>query len=87
MKHKCSCTRQIPEVSIIVKTQGQDAKIYGTNIKVLSEGIGLSLTIQKMMPMLKFLKKVQFQGQIKVKNYGTNRKVLLKKKTKKTPYI
>jgi hypothetical protein len=30
------CTRQIPEVAIIIKTQGQDLKIYGFNIKVLS---------------------------------------------------
>jgi hypothetical protein len=30
-------TRQIPEVTIIVKTQGQDFKIYNSNIKVLSE--------------------------------------------------
>jgi hypothetical protein len=27
---------QIPEVAIIAKTQGQDFKIYGSNIKVLS---------------------------------------------------
>jgi hypothetical protein len=27
MKHKCPCTRQIPEVAIIVKTQGQGFKI------------------------------------------------------------
>jgi hypothetical protein len=31
MKHKCPSTRQIPEVAIIVKTQGQDFKIYGSN--------------------------------------------------------
>jgi hypothetical protein len=35
MKHKCPRTRQIPEVAIIVKTQCQDVKIYGSNIKVL----------------------------------------------------
>jgi hypothetical protein len=29
--------RQIPEVAIIVKIQGQDFKIYGSNIKVLSQ--------------------------------------------------
>jgi hypothetical protein len=28
-------TRKIPEVAIIVKTQGQDFKIFGSNIKVL----------------------------------------------------
>jgi hypothetical protein len=28
MKHKCPRTRQIPEVVIIIKTQGQDFKIY-----------------------------------------------------------
>jgi hypothetical protein len=32
MQHKCPHTRQIPEVTIIVK-------IYGSNIKVLSQGI------------------------------------------------
>ena len=37
MKHKCPRTRQIPEVAIIVKTQGQDFKIYDSNIKVLSQ--------------------------------------------------
>jgi hypothetical protein len=37
MKHKCPRTRQIPEVAIIVKTQGQDFKIYGSNVKVLSQ--------------------------------------------------
>jgi hypothetical protein len=34
MKHKCPHTRQIPEVAIIVKTQRQDFKIYGSNISV-----------------------------------------------------
>jgi hypothetical protein len=34
MKHKSPSMRQIPEVAIIVKTQGQDFKIYGSNIKV-----------------------------------------------------
>jgi hypothetical protein len=33
--------RQIPEVAIIDKTQGQDFKIYGLNIKVLSKGTGI----------------------------------------------
>jgi hypothetical protein len=28
---------QIPEVAIIVKTQGQDLKIYGSNMNVLSQ--------------------------------------------------
>jgi hypothetical protein len=62
MKHKCPRTKQIPEVAIIVKTQVQDFKIYGSNIKVLSQVtcIGntkaLSLTIQKIWPKLKFLK-------------------------------
>jgi hypothetical protein len=36
MKHKCPRTRQTPEVAIIVKTQGQDFKIYDSNIKVFS---------------------------------------------------
>jgi hypothetical protein len=42
---------------LIVKTQGQDFKIYGSNIKVLSQVICicntkcLSLTIQKIWPM------------------------------------
>jgi hypothetical protein len=35
--HKCPRMRQIPEVAIIVKIQGQDFKIYGSNIKVLSQ--------------------------------------------------
>jgi hypothetical protein len=62
MKHKCPRTRQIPEVSMIVKTQGQDFKIYGSNIKVLSQGTciwntkALSLTIQKIWTKWKFLK-------------------------------
>jgi hypothetical protein len=40
MKHKCLCTRLIPKVAIIVKTQGQgkDVKIQGTNKNVLSQG-------------------------------------------------
>jgi hypothetical protein len=54
MKHKCPRTRQIPEVGIIVKSQGQDFKIYGSNIKILSQA--LSLTIQTIWPKLKFLK-------------------------------
>jgi hypothetical protein len=37
MKHKCPHTRQIPEVAIITKTQGQDFKIYSSDIKVLSQ--------------------------------------------------
>jgi hypothetical protein len=62
MKHKCLRKRQIPEVAIIVKTQGQDFKIYGSNIKVLSQvnsiwnTKALSLTIQKIWPKWKFLK-------------------------------
>jgi hypothetical protein len=38
MKNKCPRRRQIPEVAIIVKTQGHDVKIYDSNIKVLSQG-------------------------------------------------
>jgi hypothetical protein len=79
MKHKCPRTRQIPEVAIIVKTQGKDFKSYGSNIKVLSQGTciwntkALSLTIQKIWPKLKKFKKwVKIWGQShKVKNYGT----------------
>jgi hypothetical protein len=61
MKHKCPRMRQIPEVDIVIKTQGQDFKIYGSNIKVLSQGTcmkykSLSFTIQKIWPKLKFLK-------------------------------
>jgi hypothetical protein len=65
MKHKCPRTRQISEVAIIVKIQGQDFKIYGSNIKVMLQGTciwkfrntkALSLTIQKIWPKLKFLK-------------------------------
>jgi hypothetical protein len=74
MRHKCPRTRQIPEVAIIVKTHGQDFKIYGSNIKVLSQVTciwntkALSLTIQKIWPKSKFLKsgsnfKVKSQGQ------------------------
>jgi hypothetical protein len=49
-------------VAIIVKTQGQDFKIYGSNTKVLSQVTciwnmkALSLTIQIIWPKLKFLK-------------------------------
>jgi hypothetical protein len=39
MKHKCPCTKQILNVAIIVKTQGQGVKIQGINIKVLSQRI------------------------------------------------
>jgi hypothetical protein len=42
MKHKCPRTRQIPEVAIIVKTQGQDVKLYGSNIQLLSQGTCIS---------------------------------------------
>jgi hypothetical protein len=79
MKHKCPHTRQIPEVAIIIKTQGQDFKIYGSNIKVLSQVTciwntkalhNVSLTIQKIWPMFKKWVKLQSQGH-KVKNYGT----------------
>jgi hypothetical protein len=65
MKHKCPRTRQIPEVAFIVKTQGQDFKIYGSNINVLSQVTmvtciwntkALSLTIQKIWPKWKLLK-------------------------------
>jgi hypothetical protein len=62
MKHKCPRMGQIPEVAIIVKTQGQYFKIYAFNIKVLSQGTciwntkALSLTIQKIWLKLKFLK-------------------------------
>jgi hypothetical protein len=30
-------TKKIPEVAIIVKTEGQDFEIYGSNIKVFSQ--------------------------------------------------
>jgi hypothetical protein len=65
LKHKCPHMRQIPEVAIIIKTQGQDFKIYGSNTKVLSQVICIwnikalsltMLTIQNIWPMLKFLK-------------------------------
>jgi hypothetical protein len=62
MKHKCPFTRQIPEVAIIVKTLDQDFKIYGSNIKVLSQVTciwntkALSLTIKKIWPKLVFKK-------------------------------
>jgi hypothetical protein len=81
MKRKCPRTRQSPEVAIIVKTQGQDFKIYGCNIKVLSQVTciwntkTLSLTIQKILPKWVFKKWVKGQGH-KVKNYGTIRKFL-----------
>jgi hypothetical protein len=60
-KHKCPHTRQIVKVAI-VKIQGQDVKIQGTNRKVFTQGTciwntkALSITIQKIWPMLKFLK-------------------------------
>jgi hypothetical protein len=62
MKHKCPRTRQIPEVAIINKTQGQDFKIYSSKIKVLSHS--------KDMAKVKVFKtwvKLQGQGH-KVKN-------------------
>jgi hypothetical protein len=37
MKHKCPRTRQISEVAIIFKTEGQDFKICSSNIKILSQ--------------------------------------------------
>jgi hypothetical protein len=61
MKHKCPRTRQIPEVAIIVKTQGQDFKMH-----MKYKG---PITYH-----LKF-KKLQDQGH-KVKNYDTIRKFL-----------
>jgi uncharacterized membrane protein len=39
MKHKCPRTRQIPEVAIIVKTQGQDFKIYLFPVFTTARGI------------------------------------------------
>jgi hypothetical protein len=78
MKHKCPCIRQIQEVAIIVKTHRQDFKIYGSNIKVLSQVTctwntkALSLTIQKIWPKLKFIKSGS-NFKVKVKNYGTIR--------------
>jgi hypothetical protein len=61
----------------------QDFKIYGSSIKVLSQGTciwntkALSLTIQNMAKVKVFRKWVKFRGQ-KVKNYGTIRKFLSK---------
>jgi hypothetical protein len=56
-------TKQIPDKAIIIKTQGQDFKIYGSNIEVLSQVTciwnikALSLTIQNILPMLKVFEK------------------------------
>jgi hypothetical protein len=85
MKRKCPHTRQIPEVAIIVKTQGQDFKIHGSSIKVLSQvtciWIYKSLITYHSKDMDKvqvFKKWIKLQGQgHKVKNYGTIRKFLL----------
>jgi hypothetical protein len=80
------CTRQIPEVAIIVKTQGQDAKIYSSNIKVLSQGTmnthmkyksPITYHSKDMAEIKDFKKWIKLQGQgHKVKNYSTIRKVL-----------
>jgi hypothetical protein len=77
--------RQIPEVIIIVKTQDQDFKIYGSNIKVLSQGTYMYMKYKspiiyhsKHIAKVKVFKKwVKLQGQgHKVKNHGTIRKFL-----------
>jgi hypothetical protein len=84
MKHKCPRTRPIPEVAIIVKTQGQDFKMYGSNIKVLSQVTchmkyksPITYHSKDMAKVKVFKKWVKLQGQDhKVKNYGTIRKFL-----------
>jgi hypothetical protein len=82
MKHKCHRTRQIPEVAII-KTQGQDLKIYGSNIKVVTSNMHMEYKCpityhSKDMANVKVFEKwVKLQGQgHKVKHFGTNRKFL-----------
>jgi hypothetical protein len=77
--------RQIPEVAIIVKTQGQDFKIYGSNTKgLVTRNMRMKykspiIYHSKDMAKVKVFKKwVKLQGQgHKVKRFGTNRKVLL----------
>ena len=67
------------EIWYSVKTQGQDFKIYGSNMKFLSQVTciwntkALSLIIQKDMAKVKVFKKwVKLQGQGHMaKNYGT----------------
>jgi hypothetical protein len=87
MKHKCPRTRQIPEVAIIVKTQGQDFKIYSSKVKykgLVTSNMHMKFESaityhSKYMAKVKVFEKwVKFQGQgHMVKNFGTIRKVLL----------
>jgi hypothetical protein len=70
MKHKCPSTRQIPEVAIIVKTQGHDFKIYGFNINVLSQVTSIrknkspiTYHSKDMAKVKVFIKWVKLQGQ------------------------
>jgi hypothetical protein len=84
MKYKCPRIRQIPEVAIIVKTEGQDVKNYGTNKKVLvirnthmKYESPITYHSKDMANVKVFGKWVKLQGQgHKVKTFGTNIKVL-----------
>jgi hypothetical protein len=68
---------QIPEVAIIVKTQGQDFKIYGSNTSNMKYKSPIPYHSKDMAKVKVFKKWVKLQGQgHKVKNFGTNRKVL-----------
>jgi hypothetical protein len=75
MKYKCPRTRQIPEVAIIIFTQGQDFKIYGSNI--VKKNMHITYHSKDMAKVKVFKKWVKLQGQgHKVKHYGTIRKFL-----------
>jgi hypothetical protein len=76
MNHKCPHTRQIPEVAIIVKTQGQYFKLLRPQYKgLVTRNLHMkyrSPIIYHLKGMAKvkvFKKWVKLQGH-KVKNYG-----------------
>jgi hypothetical protein len=82
MKHKCPRTRQIPEVAIIIKTQGQENlrlqyKGLVTSNKHMKYRSPITYHSKDMAKVKVFKKWIKLQGQgHKVKNYGTIRKFL-----------
>jgi hypothetical protein len=65
-------TKQIPEVAIVVKTQGQNFKIYGSNIKVL-----LQVTCMKYKSPITYHSKDM--AKVKILKSGLNFKVKVTK--------